>query len=254
MCSLESLKKQIDAELESQSLIDDDWFLEDCLKNVESIIKNSKFNSKQTNNSATIEYHIELSQRLFMIDEKGKYILQQLDDKKSAKKRKVGGNVFEEPTINTIYQTLVSILNVNKLQPRIFNVLQNYLEALLFSEVYNTNTFTFENVEYELTKLYFGTHVWLQPESIQPFQLTKGPSIDSDEAMIFICFIREYESYLDEIEKYVKEKSDDYLIKCFLKICNRVRMKFKVIWDILVNVVQKDLQCNTTTPTSSQHS
>lgn len=183
-----------------------------------------------------IEMHLEMSRMMFMLDKKGRHILSELEDKKYERKKRNGASVFRED-VGKVYSTLVSVLNVRRFSPRLYCIIQHYMDELLFKEVSTYNKFFVDEDEYDLTRLYYDQTAWIRDQDIQPYKMDIGASLDITEAMCLVCFLREYEDFLFTIEEYIKDIDYTNLKTILLKIIRRVRVKLKFIWDIVLNVI-----------------
>ncbi len=198
---------------------------------------------EQYNIYTRIEKHISFGIRLFLIDKKGKHILSEIDVKKYERKSNTGKSILSTD-MKKINRTLISVLNVKKFTPRLYLSLTYFLDELLFKDIedYNEKFFIGEN-EYELTKLYFDPESWIINTDIQRFSLDKSPNMDLTEAMCLICFLREYDDLLLDIDCYIREycKDDRKLRKAVHKVNEKIRCKLKTIWDIVLNIIQNSI-------------
>ena len=71
--------------------------------------------------------------------------------------------------------------------------------------------------------------------------------MDLTEAMCLICFLWEYDDFLLDIDCYVREncKDDKRLRKGFHTTNEKIRCKLKMIWDIVLNVIQNSIKSDT---------
>jgi hypothetical protein len=183
-----------------------------------------------------IEMHLELSRMMFMIDKKGRHILSELEGKKFERKKRSGTCVFNDE-VGKLYSTLVSVLNVRRFSPRLYCVLQHYMDELLFKEVTSCDKFFVEEEEYDLTRLYYDQSSWVKNQDIQAYKMDLCSILDTGEAMCLVCFLREYEDFLFTIEEYIKDINHTQLKNILLKILRRFRIKLKIVWDIVLKVI-----------------
>lgn len=188
-----------------------------------------------------IENHLEFSKNLFLIDKKGKHILFQIESKKLERKKRTGGFLFKAD-VDKVYTNLTNILNVKKYTPRLYYTLQFYLDELLFNEVPNCNKFYIEDSEYELTKVYFDQLTWITNQDIQEYHLDIGTDININEAMCLVCFLREFEDLLFSIQEYVSDIIQKRLKRILIKTISRIRYKKKIIWDIVLEIINKNIK------------
>jgi hypothetical protein len=188
----------------------------------------------------SIGTHMNMSRLLFIVDKKGKHILQELNLKKAVKRRRNGSSVFKSQEIKTMYKSLVNILNVRKMTPRLYCMLQHHMDDLLFREIKrSSHVFYIEDDTYPLTLLYFGQESWVRDQEIQEFELDAGTDLGADEASCILCFIREYEDLLKLIDTYVRSRERPRPI---FKIIRRIRLKLKIISVILENAITEKFE------------
>ena len=199
----------------------------------------------QYNEYTKIETHIDFATRLFMIDMKGNHILKEIEKKKHDGKKRCGSCKFNGD-MRIVRSSLISVLNVRRFCPRLYLNLIYFLDEILFKEVgyASGSKFYIGDEEYDLTKIYFDPKSWILDQEIQPFCLDEAPNFDITEAMCMICFMREYEDFLLEIERYVRDscKDDKRLKKGLLKTSEKIRFKLKQVWDIVINVVTTSMK------------
>ena len=167
----------------------------------------------------SLEKHIQFSTKLYTLNQKGRHILSQFYKNKPTRIKRSGEPEYNQ-TISLIVQALQDTLNYRKFCFRLFFNLQYYLDELMFKEILNLKTFYIEDNEYELTKLYFD-YTWLEERcDIKKYDFYKDPDINIDEAMYLVCFLKEYDAVLLEIEEYISGMSTK-MIKKIPKIINR---------------------------------
>ena len=177
-----------------------------------------------------MEFHIELSKKMFIINEKGMHLIQEFKTKKNVRKRK-------NAALTIIYTNLIHVLNYHIYTPRLYMTLKNYLDALLFNDNCNKYTkFYIDDKEYDLTRLYYDQACWIQNQDIQRYELDEGSELDITETMCLVCFLREYEEFLFMIEDYTKQECKD-----ILKTICRIRYKLNAIWDVVTNHITNSM-------------
>lgn len=190
-----------------------------------------------------IEKHVSFGMRLFLIDKKGKHIIDEINLKKN--EVVTNGKSALSSEMKKLTRTLISILNVKKFTPRLYLSLIYFLDELLFKDTSKyVGKFYIEDNEYELTKLYFDPEAWISDKEIQCWTLDKSSTLDLTEAMCLICFLREYDDFLLDIDCYVREhcKDDKRLRQGFHKTNEKIRCKLKLVWDLVLNVIQTTIQ------------
>ena len=194
----------------------------------------------QYNEYTKIETHIDFATRLFLIDKRGNHLIKEIEQKKYDGKKKSGSCRYNRD-MKKVRSSLISVLNVRRFCPRLYLNLIYFLDEILFKEVgfASGNKFYIGVEEYDLTKIYFDPKSWVLDQEVQPFCLDQAPVFDITEAMCMICFMREYEDFLMEVERYARDncKDDKRLKKGLLKTSEKIRFKLKQVWDIVLNVV-----------------
>ena len=186
-----------------------------------------------------LEKHIQFSIKLYTLNQNGRNILAEFAKNKATRIKRTGEPEYNSEIVQ-IVQALQDTLNYRKFCFRLFFNLQYYLDELLFTEVSSLKSFFIEDNEYELAKLYFDYN-WLENRcDIKEYKFYKDPDISIDEAMYLVCYLKEYDSVLLEIESYITSKTKKD-IKKLPGIINKIRLKHKVIWDIILKKISDDL-------------
>ena len=189
-----------------------------------------------------IEQHMIFSKTLHQLKGKGKNILKEFDEKKFDRQTKKRKNVFIGNT-SIIYSNIANIIAKSKYSLQLGMSLQFYLDELMFNEIKNIQTFVIEDQDYDLTKLYYHPTEWIQDNDLQIFNFYAETDININESMYLVCYLKEYENFLLEIEDYLKNFKDKYSIKKkLLKLINRIRLKFKIIWEIIINIISDKVE------------
>lgn len=183
-----------------------------------------------------VEKHIDLSKNLFEVDQKGKYIVEQFNQKKSKGIRRSGNHIFSED-LKIVYRNIHSCCSLKRL--RSFFCLQYFLDELLFDQVRNHNKFYMEDEVYDLSKLYFHQDEWVSDLNIQQYEFFEDDTqINIHEAMYLVCYLKEYEHLLNDIEMYIKTIKHNNTIKNKLKYAiHRIKKKHKKVWAVLLSTI-----------------
>lgn len=187
-----------------------------------------------------IEQHMGLSKSLYELDQKGKYIIAELSLKKSSGQRKRSGNyIFLDP-ISILYNNIITCLSLKRL--RLFFCLQFFLDELMYYEVAKTNTFFVEDSSFDICKIYFAQDEWISDTFIQTFEFYQCKELNIHEAMYLICYLKEYDRLLLDVEEYIKPYKDIKRIKSKLReTIHRIRRRHNSIWNILLDIVQNNI-------------
>lgn len=184
-----------------------------------------------------IESHIEFSKSLYILNKKGKHILSELEQKKYERISKNGKSILGGD-IKKFYILLVHILNLKRFSQRLHTLLKHNLDNLLFKEIKKIDIFYIEDEKYCLTKLYYDPSLWIKDYEIQAFSLDICNVFNVTEAMCLICFLREYEELLFEIEEYIRDTEFKTLKSKIDTIIRRIKYKLKTAWDIIMDVIK----------------
>ena len=187
-----------------------------------------------------IEMHMEISKSMFLINKKGKQLLEEIEAKKYERKRKNGTSVFDEQ-VSLVYTNLLYILNVKRHVPRLFFELLTFLDELVCTEVQEYDRFFVEDTSFNLTKLYFDQSCWIPDQDVQTFAMDLSPTLDLNEAMFLVCYLREYENLILLIEEYVRDSEHKRVRKNIMRTNERIRSKLKVVWDIVVSIITSNI-------------
>lgn len=188
-----------------------------------------------------IENHLSFSKTIYLIKQKGKNILENFKKHKYEKKNRRGASLFIGD-VSTIYINLTNIVHKTNNTLNLFFCLKYYLDELMFGEIKNLTTFTIEDQNYDLTKVYYHASEWIQDQDTQSFEFYDEMEVNINEAMYLVCYLKEFEDLFLQIEEYLKTFKDTYTIKKkLIRITNRLRLKLKIIWDIIIEIINNKL-------------
>lgn len=189
-----------------------------------------------------IDVHINLSKNMYNVDQSGKKLLKELEDKKYVRKLKNGRSVFADD-IEIIYNVLVDTLNIKKFKYSYYFCLQYYLDDLLFKEVKQLESFYNEDDNISLTKIYLSQDLWIFDFFIYNWSLSSGCSLNGNDINTFIIFLRDYENMLYSIKCHIKNLDENNFIKKKLdKIINHIHIKHRFIWSIIENFLKNNIE------------
>lgn len=191
-----------------------------------------------------LEQHISLSKTLFDLDIKGKYIINELQRKKSNGVRKRTGTHIFTNDILIVYNNIINCISIKRL--RLYFCLQYFLDELMYYEIRNTNNFYIEDNIYPISKIYFGQHEWISDSYLQDFQFYEdSQSININEAMYLVCYLKDYDSFLLDIEEYTntfKGKKEVSRIRSKLRYSiHKIRCRHKNVWNVLLDIINKNI-------------
>jgi hypothetical protein len=123
--------------------------------------------------------------------------------------------------------------------------LQYFLDELMYSEVKNINKFYIEDNEYNISKLYFGQEEWIIDIYVQKFTFYSEKDLNINEAMYLMCYLKEYDNCLLEIEEFIKPIKTIPKIKRRIRdTIQRIRLRHSNIWTVLSNIINNDIDMN----------
>lgn len=191
-----------------------------------------------------LEQHMALSRALFDLDTKGRHIVKEFQEKKSSGVRKrTGTHVFNDDIL-IVYNNIVNCLSLKRL--RLYFCLQYFLDELMYYEIKNTGLFYIEDSAYPISKVYFGQQDWIPDTHLQEFQFYEDKrSININEAMYLVCYLKEYDSLLLDIEEYTNPfKGNKNVSKIRSKLrdtTHRIRCRHKNVWDVLLEIINNNI-------------
>jgi hypothetical protein len=191
-----------------------------------------------------LEHHIALSKAMFDIDIKGRHIVKELQKKKSTGVRKRTGTHIFSDDISIVYNNIVNCLSLKRL--RLYFCLQYFLDELMYYEIKNTNNFYIEDNIYPISKMYFAQQEWISDQCHQEFQFYEdAQSININEAMYLVCYLKEYDSLLLDVEEYTnpfkRNKNVSRVRSKLRETIHRVRCRHKNVWTVLLDIINKNI-------------
>ena len=188
-----------------------------------------------------IQRHLRMSKTMYELDLKGRHIIKELQNKKSTGQRPRSGNYIFESALNVVYKNLLYSLSLKRL--RLYYYLQYFLDELLFYEVQNLTQFYIEDDTYGISKVYFNQHEWITDAVIQPYEFYRDNDLNINEAMYLVCFLKEFDLFLQEIESYLKPyKHIKYIKSKLSSTIYKLRKRHNKIWTILLCVINQNFE------------
>lgn len=186
-----------------------------------------------------IENHLKISKCMYELDQKGKHIISEFYNKKSKGKRRTGTYIFED-ILKNIYKNIIYCLSLKRL--KLYFHLQYFLDELLYYEVRNQSQFYIEDNIYDISKIYFAQEEWINDNFIQKFEFYNTTDVNINEAMYLVCYLKEYDLFLHDIEKYIKAFKDIKSIKSKLRYTiHKIRNRHNYIWNVLIEIINKKI-------------
>lgn len=207
--------------------------------------RNNENESANEEEYKKIENHIMLSKSIYELDMKGRHIINEFNQKKSIGKKRNGSFMFNE-SMTIIYNNLIHCLSLKRL--KMYFCLQYFLDEVMYHEVTKTNKFYIEDNVYNISQIYFGQDDWIYDVMIQHFQFDnrKDESCDGNlnihEAMYLICYLKDFDQCLLNIEDYIKPFKTIPKIKSKLRYTfHRIRVRHNYIWPLLLSIINENI-------------
>jgi len=187
--------------------------------------------------------HIGFSEDLYVLNEKGQHIINQLKKKADPVTHELVDSLVET-TYNSIRQTIRAR---NLGTGTFFNELMCVLDELMFSDVEDMDSFYLDDNEHKLTKIYYGQEEWTKPYSMQHFEFSKKTDFEEGEIMILMCYINDYLALLDRVNDYIEEmpKQNTTCIKVS-KTISKIFSRLEKIKDQLTMMLSNALMIENT--------
>lgn len=186
-----------------------------------------------------IESHISLSKSIYELDMKGRHIINEFIEKKNIGKKRNGSFIFSE-SMNVVYNNLMYCLSLKRL--RLYFCLQYFLDEVMYHEINKTDKFYIEDNAYNISEIYFGQENWIYDVVIQKFNFDKENDLNMNEAMYLICYLKEFDQCLLNIEEYIKPIKNISKIKGKLRYTfHRIRIRHNAIWTILLSIIHENI-------------
>ena len=185
----------------------------DKLEDNVSVISNSDDGEYEL--YSKIETHMSISSSLYILNLQGINIIKNIHkDKLSYDK---------DQDVQRVYNELEYIINENRVSNDLYTNLLNVLDAVMFEECGELDSFYVKEEEYTLESLYYKQGSWvceLEWDEHQVFSFSKSKGFDEGECMYLLMYIIKYLNLLSSIEtKYNNIK----LITCVDKIKDKLR-------------------------------
>ena len=187
-----------------------------------------------------IENHIRFARHLNEIDRKGKHIIYEFQAKKSKTMNKRTNTYNFESATSRVYKNILHCLSLKRL--RLYFYLQYFLDELLFFEAQNSSIFYIEDAEYNISKLYFGQDEWIADQSYyQKYEFYENTAINIHEAMYLVCYLKEFDLFLIDLEQYIKPFKEIKRIKTKLRYTiQKIRQRHSDVWKVLLGIINQN--------------
>lgn len=187
-----------------------------------------------------VENHMFMSRCLYELDQKSKHIVNQLSSKKTQGRRKRTGNPIFSEDISLVYSNILLCSSLRRL--RAYFCMQYFLDELLYHEVKNAKRFHVEDSDYPISKLYFSQSEWIADAVPQPFEFYDEPELNISEAMYLVCYLKDFDGFLLDVEEYIKPLKDIRNIKSKLReTVHRIRCRHKNVWNVLLSIINENI-------------
>lgn len=185
-----------------------------------------------------IENHLKFSKKLYEIDEKGRHIITSFQKKKTKSINKRTQSFLFEKDANIIYRNILYCLSMKRL--KLYFYIHFYLDELLYFEAQNSSYFYIEDNTYSLSKIYFGQQEWITDSFVQKYEFYEESTVSINEAMYLICYLKEYDMILMDLEQYIKPFKNIKSIKSKLRYTiHKIRKRHREVWKVLLDIVNQ---------------
>ncbi len=178
-----------------------------------------------------IETHMSISSSLYILN------LQGVNMMKSIQKDKLTHN---DTNVQRVYNELECIVNENRVSSDLYTNLLNTLDAVMFEECGELDTFYVKDDEYTLESLYYKQGSWvceLEWEEQQIFNFSNSKGFDEGECMYLLMYVVKYINLLTSIEN---QYNNIKLITCVDKLKDRLRNVYYVVQNLLETYLGED--------------
>lgn len=161
-----------------------------------------------------IETHMSISSSLYILNLQGVNII------KSIQKDKL---IFNDTNVRRVYNELECIVNENRVSSDLYTNLLNTLDAVMFEECGELDTFYVKEDEYTLESLYYKQGSWvceLEWDEQQIFTFTNNNRFDEGECMYLLMYVIKYINLLTKIES---QYNNIKLTTCVDKLKDKLR-------------------------------
>lgn len=192
-----------------------------------------------------LDKHIQYSKELYILDKRGRHILDQLERKKLMRRKRSGDLLFCSD-VKFTYDTLTDITNTKQFSLRLYFCLQHYLDELVFSQVKNITKFIIEDDEYKLTDLYFNQSAWNENEEIQTYDFYENNKhLNSEEAMYINLYLFDFEEYINKLFNFISAlKNSGYIGVKLKEILNRFTFKIETVKTRMLKIIKQEIEKN----------
>lgn len=175
-----------------------------------------------------IETHMSISSTLYILNKQGVEIMKNIQKYKLSPNRK-------NTEVQRVYNEMEYFINNNRACNDLYTDLINILDAVMFEECGELDSFYVKDDEYTLESLYYKQGSWVSEiewSSNQIFTFSEDKNFDEGECMYLLMYVIKYLNLLSTIENEYKN------IK--LKTCiNKMKDKMRNMHFVLQNTLEK---------------
>lgn len=161
-----------------------------------------------------VETHMNISMSLYMLNQQGIEILQELETKKlniistsSYNSKKKEATTFASIStvhhrLSALYQSLINIVMYNKYHTHPYTELLNLLDNMLFDECSEVEQFYVKEDGYNLENIYYKQETWiseLEGREIVRFLFSDAIDMELGESSYIVMYLKKYIGLLDMI-------------------------------------------------------
>ena len=181
-----------------------------------------------------IETHMSISSSLYILNKQGADIM------KSIYKYKLLSNK-QNTEVQRVYNEMEYFINNNRACNDLYTDLINVLDAVMFEECGELDSFYVKEDEYTLESLYYKQGSWvseLEWNKSQIFTFTENNSFDEGECMFLLMYLIKYLNLLSTIENEYKNIK---LKTCIDKMKDKMRNMHYIVQNTLEGLMEDDI-------------
>lgn len=180
-----------------------------------------------------IETHMSISSTLYILNKQGVDIMKNIQKHKLSSTKK-------STEVQRVYNEMEYFINQNRACNDLYTDLINVLDAVMFEECGDLDSFYVKEDEYTLESLYYKQGSWVSEiewGNNQIFTFTNYISFDEGECMYLLMYVIKYLNLLSTIENEYKNIK---LKACIDKIKDKMRNMHYVLQNTLEGLFEDD--------------
>lgn len=204
---------------------------QDIINSVDEMISSSEDGEYEI--YSKIETHMSISSSLYILNKQGVDIMKSIFKYKLLSSRK-------NTEVQRVYNEMEHFINNNRTCNDLYTDLINVLDAVMFEECGELDSFYVKEDEYTLESLYYKQGSWVSEiewNNNQVFTFSVDIEFDEGECMYLLMFVKQYLNLLSRIEN---EYNNIKLKTCIDKMKDKMRNMHYVIQNRLETLLNDD--------------